>query len=429
MSGSPSRELPILSLPPEQGKNQTFFLERWQKDIEKTTDGGRVIYYNAWKDDFFEDPLVPLIASIMHTTDDHGLRAKVAKIVTKELAWRNARSLASKFTGVELPKLGDNVLTAYEDQAETRDRLRKTLIEVFENSRSEHPLILIVDELDRCRPDFAIATLERTKHIFDVRGLVFVYGINRGELCNSVSSLYGAIDTEAYVRRFFDIEFTLPSVDPYTYCVHLAKRYAIPANIEAARLQDGQAFVDAIPSVLRSFADLSLRDVEQCVRIAAVVAINMAQGKIGFHYETIVAVIVIRLINNDLYQQFARGEHVAGKMIDFLSKCAVVGDVSWLNRIQGRLYAVCDENVPQGEVTAYAELQRCRQEASDGSVPGTELLADVTRDLDENRYSDVVNDVERVRAGSIRRTKDGDYCMVDHWHPVLLSVIELAVGT
>ena len=418
----------VVALNGDWGTGKTFFLERWHKHIEKATDGCDVIYYNAWKDDFFEDPLVPLLASIMRTTEDPGLRSRITKIATKDLVWRNAQSLAMKFAGVALPDLGDDVMKAYEDQAKTRDKLRKALIEVLQNSQPEPSLIVIVDELDRCRPDFAVATLERTKHIFDIPGLVFVYGINRRELCKSVASLYGNIDADVYVRRFFDMEFTLPSVNPSNYCSYLARRYAIPTNIEAARLLDGRAFVHAIPSVLRTFANLSLRDIEQCVRIAAVASLNMAQGKIGFHYETIVAVIVIRLINNDLYQQFARGEHVAGKMIDFLFKNAVVGDNSWLNRIQGRLYAVCDEPLGTGEATAYAELQRFRQEASDGSVPETELLADVTRNLDEDSYSCVVRDVERVRADERWQTRGGEYPVL-RWHPALVSLIELAAGT
>ena len=418
----------VVALNGDWGTGKTFFLERWQKHMEKTTVGCNVIYYNAWKEDFFEDPLIPILASIIRTNEDPNLRSKIAAIATKELAWRNARSLASKFTGIELPELGDDVLKAYEDQAKTRDRLRGMLIDVFKTSQSEYPLILIVDELDRCRPDFAVATLERTKHIFDVPGLVFVYGINRRELCESVASLYGKIDTDVYVRRFFDLEFTLPSVDPFNYCSYLARQYAISTSIETTRAYAGRAFVDAIPSVLRTFANLSLRDIEHCVRIAAIAALNMTQKKIDFHYETIVAVIVIRLINTDLYRQFIRGEHVAGKMIDFLCKNAVVGDTSWTNRIQGRLYAVCDEQLLPGDAPAYAELERFRQGVSDGSVPETELLADATRNLDEEHYSRVVQDVERVLADHTLQTRDSVY-IVEHWRQALLLVIELAAGT
>lgn len=418
----------VVALNGDWGTGKTFFLERWKKQVEKNMEEQmRMIYYNAWKDDFFEDPIVPFLVGLMHETGKN-IRSEITRIV-KDAAHRNARSFSSKL-GLTLPDFKDDILKAYEDQTKTRSELRKILTKVIESRQSEHPLVFIVDELDRCRPDFAVATLERTKHMLDIPGLVFVYGINRRELCKSVASLYGDIDTDGYIRRFFDMEFTLPHRDSFEYCSYLVKQYAISTSIEAARVNAGRLFVDAIPSVLRTFASLSLRDIENCVRIATVAALNMAQGKIGFHYETIVAVIVVRLINNDLYRQFARGEHVAGKMIDFLSKNAVVGDTSWLNRIQGRLYAVCDEHVPPGtgEATAYAELQRFRQEASDGSVPETELLADVTRNLDEESYSCVVRDVERLQAGGTWQTR-GHVYMVSHWRQALLAVIELAAGT
>ena len=70
-------------------------------------------------------------------------------------------------------------------------------------------MVFIIDELDRCRPTFAIELLERVKHIFDVPNIVFVFGINREELTKSLRSVYGEIEAEEYLRRFFDMELRL----------------------------------------------------------------------------------------------------------------------------------------------------------------------------------------------------------------------------
>lgn len=51
--------------------------------------------------------------------------------------------------------------------------------------------MIIVDELDRCKPTFAIEFLEKLKHIFDVDNLVFVTFINHNELANTVKGIYG----------------------------------------------------------------------------------------------------------------------------------------------------------------------------------------------------------------------------------------------
>ena len=75
---------------------------------------------------------------------------------------------------------------------------------------TKQPLVFIIDELDRCRPTFSIELLERVKHIFDIPGIVFVFGINRDELCHSIKSVYGEIESGIYLRRFFDVSLSLP---------------------------------------------------------------------------------------------------------------------------------------------------------------------------------------------------------------------------
>ncbi len=81
--------------------------------------------------------------------------------------------------------------------------LRETQRSLASDVREEtgHPLVFIIDELDRCQPTIAIALLERVKHICDVPDVVFVFGVNRLELTRSVQSVYGAIDAGTYLRR------------------------------------------------------------------------------------------------------------------------------------------------------------------------------------------------------------------------------------
>jgi hypothetical protein len=72
------------------------------------------------------------------------------------------------------------------------------------------PIIIIIDELDRCRPSYALKLFEEIKHLFDVHGLVFVLGMNGEQLAHSVSGTYGAnFDGAAYLRRFINRRYTL----------------------------------------------------------------------------------------------------------------------------------------------------------------------------------------------------------------------------
>jgi hypothetical protein len=79
------------------------------------------------------------------------------------------------------------------------------------------PIVIFIDELDRCRPTYAVKLLEEIKHLFDVPGLVFIFAMNGDQLAHSVTSAYGVgFDGRAYIRRFIDREYQLaePALEP-----------------------------------------------------------------------------------------------------------------------------------------------------------------------------------------------------------------------
>lgn len=79
-------------------------------------------------------------------------------------------------------------------------------------------LIFFIDELDRCRPSFAIELLETIKHLFSVPGVIFVTSLDKSQLSHSVATIYGEkMDTTGYLRRFFDLDYKLPSPDKIKY--------------------------------------------------------------------------------------------------------------------------------------------------------------------------------------------------------------------
>ena len=74
-------------------------------------------------------------------------------------------------------------------------QMKAALAEVVSSLESKDrsaPIIIVIDELDRCRPTYAIKLLEEIKHLFDVPGLVFVFGMHGDQLAHSVKAAYGA---------------------------------------------------------------------------------------------------------------------------------------------------------------------------------------------------------------------------------------------
>ena len=173
------------------GTGKTFLLERWKQDLENQD--WQAIYYNAWEDDFSEDPLLSITGQLSEHFDKSSFSGTVrglvrlvpplldvvAPVTPFGHIWLWLRAAAAKLR-VTPPQ----DLRRYRERTATAERFKRRLRELGADVHEEtgKPLVFIIDELDRCRPTFAIELLERVKHIFDVPNIVFVFGINRVEL-------------------------------------------------------------------------------------------------------------------------------------------------------------------------------------------------------------------------------------------------------
>ena len=208
-----------LAVDAEWGNGKTVFIKMLQAHLKKK--GFRCVFFNAWECDFYSEPLAPLIAEISSQVPSdyfigETLREKGSKIVQyiEEAASSSHPSIAAIFKIVEV--LSDNTkpevldsITDYEAYRDALKNFKESLEEFSSENQDGKPLIILIDELDRCRPDFAINTLERVKHIFDVPSLFFVVAVNKKEFSNVVKSFYGCENGEKYLEKFFDLGFHL----------------------------------------------------------------------------------------------------------------------------------------------------------------------------------------------------------------------------
>ncbi|MNY02452.1 KAP family P-loop domain protein [compost metagenome] len=100
---------------------------------------------------------------------------------------------------------------------------RKELEDYIKETNTGKPLVFIIDELDRCRPNYAVEVLEQIKHFFNVPGIVFILSIDKEQLGNGVRGFYGSeqINANEYLRRFIDLEYTLPAPDRKAFTKYL----------------------------------------------------------------------------------------------------------------------------------------------------------------------------------------------------------------
>ena len=211
----------VLAVDAAWGTGKTTFLRMWTRHLRKLNLS--VVEFNAWQTDFAVDPFLALSEELAeelkshkdalgHKVDDFKeATLKILRQVGPDLA-RTVVSvlLGSTVGGVAgdaLASLADERLSHYRDAKRAITTFRQTLGDVADalsKHREGRPLVVVIDELDRCRPSYAIELLETAKHLFAVDRVVFVLAVNRAELAQSVRALYGSgFNADGYLRRFF----------------------------------------------------------------------------------------------------------------------------------------------------------------------------------------------------------------------------------
>ncbi len=137
------------------------------------------------------------------------------------------------------------------------------------------PLIFMIDELDRCKPVFALQLLERIKHFFAVPNVHFVLGTHMGQLRNSVNAAYGAnIDANTYLQKFISLTFALADHSPHIHD-RAASKYIAHLRRDMSIAPDDHIFTENAVRFIQTYAlihDISLRHVEHLMTNVALAA-------------------------------------------------------------------------------------------------------------------------------------------------------------
>ena len=166
-----------------------------------------VVEFNAWTQGHTQIPLVDLVSALSaHNKHDAGRLKKSVASVGWHLAKFSTRGLIDRDMTAEATVSED----AWDD-AENKTADFKKKLQDWAEARGPRGLVVCVDELDRCRPEYALSLLEVIRHLFDVPGVVVLLAINRSELSHSVKSIFGGdFSADRYLRRIVDRTVQLP---------------------------------------------------------------------------------------------------------------------------------------------------------------------------------------------------------------------------
>ncbi len=283
----------VLCLDAPWGEGKTFFVKNWQKMLDDS--GTKTIYIDAFSRDYVDDPFLVIAAAIRGHLKSAENGATVVAEHFNEAAKRVSLALLPTATkmlvnGIGLalgaPAIGGAVADAISNAAEGAEKVAERVVEErleeleqaessVENLKAalaqyvetlSSPLVIVIDELDRCSPLFAVRLLERIKHYFELPGIVFVLSAHKAQLQAAVSGVYGQIDAAGYLNKFIHVTFHLPKKEQ--------ERYARSTDIYAviypvmSKLNVDKEFRTDSSEVLASIATdlgMSIRDAQRAM--------------------------------------------------------------------------------------------------------------------------------------------------------------------
>lgn len=262
------------SIQGEWGCGKSWILDRVFENLYDMQDeniaGGRycVFKYNAWKYDYYNEPLVSLLISLKEQFDSENSiffkspkaqeNYKAAKLMIKEkiLDCVDVIQESPLFEIIDskvfhIPKLlctGAKIKKEFEKyKEEIKDEIRNydphyDLNELMNSlvsglnkicNNEKKTVVVIVDELDRCLPEHAIKVLERMHHISqNVDNIQFMYGIDKTQIEKNIVQIFNISKVDEvqekdrikkYLSKFISFGLKVPKSE---YSDKFAEKYS-----------------------------------------------------------------------------------------------------------------------------------------------------------------------------------------------------------
>ena len=219
------------------GSGKTFVLDMFEEKLSKyqseetASDKYFIVHYNCWKYDYYEEPLVAIVAAMIDIINektkiwnDEKKKAKVLGVLKSVGAalLSMANSNIKDKTGVDLKAafnvvkkgakegkekyINSNEYDVYFSFKQALTKLQKLIAELSK----EQTIVFVVDELDRCLPEYAIKVLERLHHLTeDIENVITIISIDKNQLTSSINQIFGKNKAEQYLKKFIKFEVVL----------------------------------------------------------------------------------------------------------------------------------------------------------------------------------------------------------------------------
>lgn len=266
-------------------------------------------YYNAWENDHHDDPLQSLLINLIEQFYSEEIREdkvnRIADNIVKSVLVEGIKTLTGGL--VNIKDIGDVETMEQLVSDVTAVNKRKEAVSEIINAilPTGKKLLFVIDELDRCNPEFAVRLLEVAKHYYNDDNMIFVIATNNRQLSHTVRRYYGNdFDGYGYLDKLFDLPLELPPVDMKKY---FNNQLSVPSN---------GYYVNDVPIEIAIRLRMSMREANRYNSL-----VSFIRGDLNGHAEYsrdtdnsltafffVPLALALKIRSIDLYDKFISGE-------------------------------------------------------------------------------------------------------------------------
>lgn len=299
----------VMAVDASWGMGKSYFARNWECKL--LHDDYKVCYIDAFEYDFTDDPFMTITSNLIEAFEFTELEEVSNKLNTFFRAFKghlgaavpalvggvikivsnipqiggiadigssltNAASNAVKDAKNKSMNPADEVLQSDLSYNAAMTQFKDKLKELIKKQNSDKPFIVIVDELDRCKPTYAIEFLEKLKHLFDIPNIIFILFINEKELANAISHTYG-VNGKDYLGKFIQVSANLSLKNSANDNIRDYFLKYTHASNEYIDIDNNNYFFEII-SIFKTlqtiYPTLSLREIDNIVKCADIINIK-----------------------------------------------------------------------------------------------------------------------------------------------------------
>ena len=346
------------------GSGKTFVIDMLENKLNSikidNTNNNKyfVIHYNCWQYDYYEEPLLAIVSSMIETidkteiimsNDGKALLKNVIVCIGKNFI-ADLNTVVKKHTDIDVKEkvssIVENIKNAHKD---TKDKIKenhendnyfqfkktlKNFRDVLEELSKKSTVVFVVDELDRCLPEYSIKVLERLHHLTeDIDNTITLIATDKSKLCNTISNIYGFNDNEdicsKYLKKFIKFSVNLEIGQSKD---NIKEKYAEYLSLFENKLfTDNINFIDFFNAL---FYDIDVREQENIMEQILLIhklSINEEKCDKSLMYLEMICYVIenyYRLKISDVYDGKDFKSYITKERKETLKKFIILNNVS-----------------------------------------------------------------------------------------------------